>query len=71
MKRYTVVFIILGILILVCGIISFALWKSEEDRKQNINSFEDCVQAGYPVLLSYPGQCIVPGGKHFTQNINY
>lgn len=36
---------------------------------QSINSFEDCARAGYPVLLSYPGQCNTPDGRHFVQQL--
>ena len=31
--------------------------------KHEINSFDDCVQAGYPVTESYPRQCGIPEGK--------
>jgi hypothetical protein len=34
-----------------------------------ISSFEQCAQAGYPVLESYPRQCRVPGGQTFTENL--
>jgi len=36
---------------------------------QEINSFEECVKAGYPVLESYPRQCQTPDGKSFTEDI--
>lgn len=32
-----------------------------------INSFEDCVAAGNPILESYPEQCIAPDGRTFTR----
>jgi|GEM_PF-1242619 len=31
----------------------------------DINSFEECVDAGYPILESYPRQCRTPDGKNF------
>lgn len=34
-----------------------------------INSFEECVAAGYPVMESYPPQCAVPGGETFTSTL--
>lgn len=34
-----------------------------------IASYEDCIQAGYPVLESYPASCKNPDGATFTQNI--
>ncbi|MEW6723053.1 MAG: hypothetical protein AB1324_07355, partial [Candidatus Micrarchaeota archaeon] len=30
-----------------------------------INSFDDCVDAGYPVMESYPRQCRTPDGRTF------
>lgn len=35
-----------------------------------IDSFEDCVAAGYPVMESYPEQCATPDGKSFTRDIS-
>jgi len=34
-----------------------------------ITTFEGCVQAGNPVMESYPRQCITKDGKHFTEDI--
>jgi hypothetical protein len=34
-----------------------------------ISSFEDCVNAGYPILEIYPEQCKAPDGKTFTEDI--
>lgn len=39
-------------------------------NKASIESFEDCVAAGYPVAESYPEQCFVPDGPSFTRQIN-
>jgi hypothetical protein len=35
---------------------------------EEINSFEDCVNAGNPVMESYPPKCAVPGGPTFTED---
>ncbi len=35
-----------------------------------INSFEDCVSAGNPIMESYPRQCKTLDGKHFVEEIN-
>jgi len=35
-----------------------------------INSYEDCVAAGYPVMESYPEQCATPDGRSFTRDIS-
>ena len=36
---------------------------------QTINSFDECVGAGYPILESYPRQCKTPDGKTFSEDI--
>lgn len=33
-----------------------------------IESFEECTAAGYPVMESYPRQCKVPGGQTFIES---
>lgn len=38
-------------------------------RLDKVYSFEDCVNAGYPVTESYPLQCRAPDGRTFTQDI--
>lgn len=37
-----------------------------------INSFEECKNAGYPIMESYPEQCKTPDGRNFinTQQVN-
>ena len=35
-----------------------------------INSFEQCVDAGNPVMESYPRQCTTKDGKHFVEEIS-
>lgn len=35
-----------------------------------INSYEDCVAAGYPIMESYPEQCATPDGRFFTRDIS-
>jgi len=35
-----------------------------------ILTFDECVDAGYPVLESYPRQCLVSGGDSFIEDIN-
>jgi len=35
-----------------------------------INSFEDCVSAGNPIMESYPRQCRTEDGKHFVEEIS-
>jgi hypothetical protein len=37
----------------------------------SVNSFEDCVKAGYPIMESYPPQCRTPDGRTFTVKLEY
>lgn len=37
-----------------------------EDNDDDINSYQKCVDAGYPVMKSLPEQCRTAGGKHFV-----
>lgn len=56
----------IGLIILVGGgLIGFALGYNQ-GKRDNINTYADCVAAGYPVQESYPEVCSVPGGQSFT-----
>jgi len=40
-----------------------------EPLPKAISSFEECVEAGYPVMESYPRQCRTPDGRTFVEEI--
>lgn len=40
-----------------------------EAEPSQVTSFEECVAAGYPVMESYPLQCMTPDGETFMQEI--
>jgi hypothetical protein len=40
--------------------------ETEDDSDDVIEDFEDCVEAGYPVMESYPEQCMTDDGTVFT-----
>lgn len=61
MKKNIKIIIGIVLLILIVATILMAVTK-----KEKITSFEECVNAGYPILESYPEQCKVPGGQTFT-----
>ncbi|ODS39279.1 MAG: hypothetical protein A7316_05940 [Candidatus Altiarchaeales archaeon WOR_SM1_86-2] len=42
--------------------------KCEGVFEEEIESFEECVEAGHPVMESYPPRCAVPGGPTFTED---
>jgi hypothetical protein len=64
-KKHKVLLITAGLAAIL--IISFAFMKSQENAKmQSIDSFEECAAAGYPIMDSYPQQCMTPDKRTFT-----
>lgn len=57
-------------LIAVGGLFAWTWYALGNDADANINSYEECVAAGYPVAESYPEQCTVPGGPSFTRELS-
>jgi len=57
------------IIIVLGAVVYFTIFKPGEVPTPDINSFEECVSAGYPVLESYPRQCKTPDGRTFTEDI--
>jgi len=55
----------------VLVIVGLAIWKYQQKSSvQQINSFEECAQAGNPILEIYPEQCRTPDGRSFTRVIS-
>lgn len=54
---------VLLVLLIVGGI---AYYMKRDTDFVSIQSYEECVQAGYPVAESYPEQCRTPDGRVFT-----
>ncbi len=62
--------IIAVLIFFVLGIGGYYFYQNLADEQiQEITSFEECVEAGYPVTESHPRQCKVPGGEKFTEDI--
>lgn len=62
--------VILGViigLILLSSIIAFNI--SSKDKIE-VNSFEECAAAGYPIMESYPRQCRTRDGKNFVESLS-
>lgn len=58
------------VLIIIMLGVGFLTWKYLNQKSTtNIDSFEECVTKGYPILESYPRQCQVPDGKTFAEYI--
>lgn len=55
------------LVLLIAGI---GVWNYQQKSKvKQLSSFEECAQAGYPIMESYPEQCRTPDGKSFTRQI--
>lgn len=48
----------------------FTGWLYFSMQNTKIQSFEDCASAGYPVMESFPSQCMTPDGKSFVQEVS-
>ncbi len=58
------------LLIAVVVIISVAAFLRQSPGSTSaINNFNECAQAGYPIMESYPRQCATPDGQSFTEEI--
>ena len=64
------IFVFILIIIVLGGMAGyFTVFKPGKSPTPIINSFEECVSAGYPLLESYPSQCKTPDGETFTEDI--
>ncbi len=58
------------LIVVIIGIIVLTGWLYFLPSEEEITSFEECVEAGYLVIDSYPEQCKTPDGKRFVREIN-
>lgn len=54
-------------LVFYYGVSSFAYLR--RPKPSQITNFQECVQAGYPVMESYPRQCRTQKGEVFVEEI--
>ena len=52
-----------------CEMPKITIFESIKKQLSEINSYEDCVSAGNPVMESHPRQCRTTDGKHFVEKI--
>ena len=58
---------LLGLAILLTIIAGFLLSIPKgEDSVATISTFDECAAAGYPIMESYPEQCMTPDGRNFV-----
>lgn len=58
---------IIILIIIIANAIVFSLFIINPEENNNINNFEECVAAGYPIMESYPRQCMTTDGKKFVE----
>ncbi len=57
--------LIVVVIIAIVGAGIFA-WQVDKEKQASVNSFEECVAAGNPVMESWPEQCRA-GDQTFTK----
>ncbi len=67
MKKTTIIVIIITISLVIVSYI-FGV-REVNDVDPSISSFDQCIEAGYPSIDSYPEQCETPDGKRFVRNL--
>jgi len=60
---------VLLVLAIFAGIVIYPIVFKSDKQELEINNFNDCADAGYPIMESYPQQCRTPNGKVFVQYI--
>jgi hypothetical protein len=78
-KIFLIAFVAFMILTVLClsGVIAYLLITRDDSADDggidnptaSINSFEDCKNAGYPIMETYPQQCRTPDGKNFVEDV--
>ncbi|KKQ36085.1 MAG: hypothetical protein US52_C0009G0007 [candidate division WS6 bacterium GW2011_GWA2_37_6] len=82
-KSNKILFIVIALFVFIClvlgAVAAYFAYKSTKDDKSDddndttetqITNFEECEEAGYPIMESYPRQCAVPGGDTYTEDID-
>ncbi len=64
-SKISIYLIIIFILLASAG----AVFYFKQQKIKKISNFEQCGQAGYPILESYPAQCRTPDGRIFVQEL--
>lgn len=59
-----------AILIAVSVAAAWYIFSSQNTETQDINDFEACAEAGYPIAESYPRQCRIPDGRMFVEAVS-
>lgn len=71
MKNWKILWSIIVLLVIIVGVLFFALTKSKTVMisTTNVTDFESCAAAGNRVGESYPRQCWTDDGQHFVEKV--
>lgn len=53
-----------------CILPKITIFESLQNQNSQIDSFEQCLAAGNPIMESHPRQCRTMDGKHFVEQID-
>jgi hypothetical protein len=68
-SRKRIGIIVVSALVIIAIVATVILLLLPKPQSQvEINSFQQCASAGYPIQQSFPEVCSVPNGKSFTNN---
>jgi len=59
-------------LVIIVVAVLFLIWiyqKGAEEPGMTVNNFDECIEAGYPAMESYPRQCRTPDDQTFIEDI--
>ncbi len=68
-KKIWILVVLLVLIFLSLGLWFLFTYDNGEEDFENIQSFQQCVDAGYDVIEIYPEQCIVPDGRIFVREV--
>lgn len=68
-KQYLIPALIVALV--AVGVAYFASTRTNDSTNQpkTITSYQECIDAGYPSMESFPAQCKTPDGQSFTEDI--
>ncbi len=61
-----IIIFFIGLAFAVFGLISFL----NKQKVAAISNFQECAEAGYPIMDSYPARCMTPDKRSFTQELS-
>lgn len=67
MNKFTI--FLISFLVVLAGYFALNLYYPFGQPTETVDSFEECMTAGYVVLESYPRQCRTPDGQTFVEDI--